>query len=437
MSTGPLLPHIGTGPLRPMGGTGPLALPQSPVTVSRGPFIASRNCVINPDFTRLWLAQAASQLGDRVHQLALMWWTIQATGSLAYTGMVLIATTLPAVLLGPVAGALADRWPRKPLMLVSDGLRALLTLGLAYMALTDQLTFPVVVVVSALLASLTALFTPANMAMVPALVGKDDLLKANSLVETTMHGAGLIGPALGGAIVAAAGVGGAFGLNALTFALSGLALVGIAFPKPTAPAAREPFVESMKAGFRLLGAQPTIGGLLGCFAVLNFFSISVLLFLPYFARTVFDVGATGLGFMEAAIAVGMFAGALVAGQAGAGVKRFPVILGAILGTASTFLLMGAFPIYALHLALLAVTGALFGGMNVMVMAFFQSRVPPAELGRFFGLLTSVVFGLMPLSNGVFGMLSGVIKPELLLMVNGTAIALIAGLTFLVPGLREE
>ncbi|MNT52452.1 enterobactin exporter EntS [compost metagenome] len=163
----------------------------------------------------------------------------------------------------------------------------------------------------------------------------------------------------------------------------------------------------------------------------------MLLFLPHFAKTVFQVGATGLGFMEAAIAAGMLAGALTAGRLSAGKKRFWVIWGAIAGTCATFLLMGAFPIYALHLGLLAVTGALFGGMNVVVMAYFQTRVPAAEMGRFMGLLTSIVFGLMPVSNGVFGMLAGVIDPLRLLMINGSAIGVIAFLLFLVPGLRDE
>jgi MFS family permease len=141
--------------------------------------------------------------------------------------------------------------------------------------------------------------------------------------------------------------------------------------------------------------------------------------------------------MEAAIAAGMLSGALAAGRLGAGRKRFPVILGALLGTALTFLTMGAFPIHALFLALLAVTGALFGGMNVVVMAFFQERVPPTEMGRFMGLLTSVVFALMPVSNGVFGALAGVVPPTTLLLINGGCIGAIALLLFLVPGLRHE
>jgi MFS family permease len=421
---------MSTGPLLPLGGTGPLALPQAPVATSAGP-------LANPAFLRLWLAQGTSQVGDRVHQLALMWWTIQATGSLAMTGIVLIATTLPAVLLGPVAGALADRVPRKPLMLACDGLRALVTLLLAVLALIGDLSFPVVVVCSAALASLTAIFTPANMATVPSVVPQEDLLKANSLLETTMHGAGLLGPALGGLIVAVFGPAGAFGFNALSFVGSALALLGIRFPPPAPGAVAESFFASMKAGFRLLGAQPTIGGLLGCFAVLNFFSISILLFLPYFAKTVFQVGAAGLGVMEAAIATGMLLGALSAGKLGGGRKRFPVILTAVLGTCATFVVMGAVPLYPLFLAMLAVTGALFGGMNVVVMAFFQERVPPAEMGRFMGLLTSVVFALMPVSNGVFGALSGAVAPSQLLMINGGCIGAIAFLLFLVPGLRHE
>lgn len=410
--------------------TGPLSLPTGPLA------LPASTSGLGGDFWKLWLAQAASQMGDRIHQVALMWWALNVTNSLALTGLVMIATTLPTVLLGPVGGALADRWDRRTLMIGADAARAVVVMAMAAMAYFGQLTFPVVLAASFLLACLTAFFTPANMAMVPALVDKQHLLRANSFMETTAHSAGVLGPAVGGAIVAAIGAPAAFGANGASFVLSGLAIASLAWrPAPPAGGAAEPFAESMKAGFRLLRAQPTIAGLLACFACLNFFSVSILLFLPHFAKDVFAVGAGGLGLLEAAVAVGMLLAALGWARMGQVKRRFQVFFGATAAIAATYVAMGLAPHFGAFLFLLALTGALFGSINVVVMAFFQERVPAAEMGRFMGLLMSVVFALMPLSYGVFGLLGGLVAPQWLLVANGAAIALVAAAMWKVPGLR--
>lgn len=387
------------------------------------------------DFVRLWAGQAVSQLGDRMHHVALMWWVIAETGSLALAGAIMIATTLPTVLLGPIAGTLADRLDRRTLMVGSDVARAVLVGGVGALALAGQLSFPVLVAASALLSALSALFTPANMAMVPAVVEKDDLLRANSLMETTLQGAALFGPALGGLLVAVAGAPAAFGFNALSFLVSALLLGGLR-ARPVPGAAGEAFWTSLVGGFRLLGRLPTIAGLLISFACLNFFTVAILLFLPHFAKSVFAVGPAGLGALEAAVALGMGAAAFAWARAGRVGRRFPVIFGAVAGTAALYAVMGLVPRFEVYLAALAAVGALIGSLNVLTMSYFQSEVPAAEMGRFMGLLTSLVFGLMPLSYGLFGLLSSVVAPETLLLCNAGAIAMVAAALWAVPGLKR-
>src|SRR4051812_17724898 len=102
---------MATGPLPgPFPGTGPLAMPPTSVWA-------------NPAFRRLWLAGLVSQLGDRLHQMALLWWATATTGQPAVAGLLLMASTLPVVLVSPAAGWLADRWGRRPLMVLADALR--------------------------------------------------------------------------------------------------------------------------------------------------------------------------------------------------------------------------------------------------------------------------------------------------------------------------
>ncbi|HEY9722336.1 MAG TPA: MFS transporter [Oscillatoriaceae cyanobacterium] len=421
MSTGPLFP--------PTSGTGPLSLPQRPPIAEHRPSLFA-----SPAFLLFWLRQGGATLGERVFQTALMWWTLQVTGSLTLTSFVLIGTTLPTVVLGPIAGAIADRVERKPLMAVTDALRAVLVAIACFLAVTHALTFPLAIAIATLLAVLGAFFMPASMALLPSVVATDDLLRANSLIESTVQGAGILGPALGGLLVAAVGASGAFGFDAATYTLSCLLLLAMPFPPRAKSPQREAFWPSMRAGFRVLVDQPAIGGVLGAFACMNFFTVPVLLFLPYFANNVFHAGARGLGLLEAAVAIGMTGGALAWARAGAVSQRRLTLALSVLLIGVCYVGLGLFPRFEAYLGALAIVGALIATLNVVVMAFFQERVPAAEMGRFMGVLTSLVFGLMPVSYGLFGLLSAHFAPEKLLLVNGGAIALVALLLWQVRGL---
>lgn len=417
--TAPLFSDQGTGRLAPP--------PEAPPAPS--PFAS-------PGFGRVWLAHSASQLGDRIHHLALMWWTLDTTGSLALSGAMLMATSVPAVLLGPAAGTVADRVDRKALMVGCDLARAAIVAVVAALALDGRLTVEIALVASALLAAVGTFFTPAAMALVPGLVPPAAVQRGTATMEASVQGATVLGPALGGVVVAAFGAGGAFGLNGLSFILSAAFLIGVAFPARAVGGAAEGFFEAMGGGFRLLGRLPAVAGVLTCFALVNVFTMPVLLFMPYFAKTVFHAGAAGLGWLEAALGLGMLAAALFWSARAGGVKRFPVVAGGIAGVGAAVVMMGAWPLFPVHLAALALAGACMGSVNVVVVAWFQSQVPAAELGRFFGLLTSVCSGLIPLSFGAYGLLAGTVDPAVLLLGNGVVIALLAIALALVPGFRR-
>lgn len=390
-----------------------------------------------PAFRRLWLANALSTVGDRVHQVALTWWTLATTGSMALTGAMLVATTLPAVLLGPVAGTLADRWPRRRLMIGCDLARALLVAGLTALALAGSLAPTTLLVASALLATFTTLFTPASFAVVPAVVPANGIMQATAWMEGTGQAAGVVGPALGGVITAAIGASGAFGVNAASFLASALLIAASQIPDAARGAEPEPFLASMRGGLRVLKERPAIAASLAGFAVVNLFTTAVLLLMPYFSMKVFFVGATGLGAMEAALCVGMVLASIGMGRLGEVRRRALWVCGGLAGVGLAIVAMGLWPLYPVHLAALAAAGLSMGAVNVVMLAFFQASVPPTELGRFFGLLTSLTMGLMPLAYGGYGILVTYVQPTHLLVFNGLAVCVVAAALTLVPGLREE
>lgn len=391
---------------------------------------------LSRDFRLLWLGQASSVLGDRVHQLAVLWWVLNHSGSPALVGAVMVATSLPMVLVGPFAGAVADRVDRRRLMLACDGIRLVLAAVMAWLAFQGQLTVPVVLVLSVLLSTVGALFTPASMAMVPEVVSEDQVLRANSLQELTTQGAGILGPALGGALVAAIGAQAAFGLNALTFLASALLLAAMRYRPGPSAAAGESYWQTLAGGATILKERPGIASLLGGFAVANLFLAPIPVLLPVFAKDVFRSGASGLGVLEGALGVGMVLAALLLARRGDVERKVALITGSFVLQGAMLVLMAVRPNFYGFVVGLAVLGAALSALNIVVVAAFQRSIPGEQLGRFMGLLTAIVLGVMPLSFALVGVLASHVAPERLFLASGAALVLVGLGLFVMPGVRE-
>jgi len=214
-------------------------------------------------------------------------------------------------------------------------------------------------------------------------------------------------------------------------------VAAVALPAIASDGPPEPFRRAMGGGLRVLRDHPMVAGALAGLAACNVFSTPVLLFLPYFAKDVFRVGAPGLGWLEACLGVGTVVAAAGWARADQVRRRFPVVVGGFAGMGALNWAMGRWPAYPVHLAALAAVGLLLGSVNVLMVSWFQERVPEAELGRFFGIMTSISLGLVPLSFGAYGLLAGLVAPATLLMVNGVGLAAVAGALFLVPGFRQQ
>lgn len=390
---------------------------------------------LSRDFRLLWLGQAASVLGDRVHQLAVIWWVLDRTASPALVGAVMVATSLPMVIVGPFAGAIADRVDRRRLMLSCDLVRLVLAALMAFLAFQGLLTVPVVLVLSVLLSAVGALFVPASMAMVPEVVSGEQMLKANSLQELTTQGAGILGPALGGALVAAIGAQAAFGLNALTFLVSALLLLLMRHRSQLVPTAGESYWQTLAGGAAILRDRPAIASLLGSFAIANLFLAPIPVLLPLFAKDVFKAGASGLGMLEGALGAGMILAAVVLARQGDVPRKVVLISGSFVLQGAMMLTMAVRPTFYGFMVGLFVLGAALSALNIVVVAAFQRSIPGEQMGRFMGFLTAIVLGVMPLSFALVGVLAARVPPDRILLASGAALALVGlGLVWM-PGVR--
>lgn len=391
----------------------------------------------NKNFLLLWLGQLVSQMGDRVHAIALMWWVLEKTGSAALMGTVLIAATIPAVVLGPLAGGYVDRWSRKTVIVGADVLRGLLVIGIAVLAIRGRLEIWQLLAATTIMSAAAVFFGPAVSATIPNLVRRSELTRANSLSQMLTQVTGIAGPALGGLLVALWGVGGVFLLNGVSFLVSGLSELFIAVPpRDSGGVPRKHILSELADGFRFVRRQATVFGILRTAAVLNFFTAPFALLLPIAARDLLGGGSAEFGFIMAAFSAGFLGASAFLAIARDRERKHPfIILGIALAGACLFL-MGVAISYPGYLILMCAIGILIGFANILTMAYFQSVVPDEMRGRVFGFMTTLAGGLQPLAFGVLGLLADVVSVPVVFMVCG--VALIAGGLSLygVPGMRE-
>lgn len=391
----------------------------------------------NRNFLLLWLGQLVSQLGDRVHALALIWWVLEETGSAALMGTVLIAATVPAVVLGPFGGGYVDRWNRKAVIVGMDFVRGLVVVWIAVLAIRGTLEIWQLLVGTAAMAVASVLFGPAVNATIPNLVRRSEITRANSLSQMVAQGTGIAGPALGGILVAIWGVGGVFLLNGLSFIASGVSELFISMPTIERGAAqRKHIVVELADGFSFVRNQPTIFGILKTAAVLNFFTAPLAILLPIVARDYLGRGAEAFGFIMAAFSVGFLAAsAVLAAIRDVKRKHSFIILGVSLA-GGCLIAMGVFVTYPSYITLMATIGVLLGLANILIMSYFQTVVPDELRGRVFGFMMTLSGGLQPLAFGVVGILTDLLTAPVIFVASGCALVVGGLYLYRVPGMRE-
>ena len=226
-----------------------------------------REVLKNRNFFLLWLGQVISQMGDRLDQMALLGFiTSRSPGNTLQLAILMSFTILPVFVVGPVAGVYVDRWDRRKTMYICDFLRGLLVLLIPLYLIDSQKSLWPLYLTVFLLFSLGRFFVPAKLAILPEMVSNQELLLANSLVNTTGMIAAAAGFAVGGFVVAKLGVKGGFYLDSISFFLSSLCVffirvkaghkIGIVkLGREIAEVIRKSVVSEIKEGLRYLRGQ--------------------------------------------------------------------------------------------------------------------------------------------------------------------------------------
>lgn len=390
-------------------------------------------------FAFLASGQLASNVGDACYIVALPWYVLAGHGGPLLLGIVLVAYGVPRTALLAIGGHASDRWRPWTVMLASDCVRAAALAGLALAAALGPVRVAVIVPIAIVVGAGEGFFLPSSFAIVPALLPAEELQSGNAVIASGTQLATLAGPPLAGLLIAVSGPGPAFVIDAATFVVSALTLLGVgtsqrraAHPELTAPApdgqSQEPAAATTLRA--LLRNEPVLLIILLVTVAANLGAGGLTdVALPALVHSTLRAGAGYYGLLVAAIAVGSLIGTMIAGKAPT--PRRPVIIGscAFLVQAAA-LAIAPYPhnVPALGAALL-VFGLSNGFANVLMLTTFQRWAPPSLLGRATGLLLLASFGVFPLSAALAGVVVQDAGPATFFPVAGAilAVAILTGL----------
>jgi DHA3 family tetracycline resistance protein-like MFS transporter len=389
------------------------------------------------DFRLLWAGQTVSLVGDGIFFIAMAWTAFQLWNSPASLSIVGIAMTVPIIGCLLLGGVVSDRFDRRRVMIAADAARAVVVGALAALDLTGALGFATFAVLVALYGAATAFFTPAFEAIVPSVVAKSELAQANSLDQFMRPGAlRLVGPALGGSIVAAVGSGGAFAVDAASFVASMAAIAAIR-PVPATVATAGSTGAAIADGIRFVRSRVWLWATLVSAAVayLAFMGPTEAL-LPFVVKNQLHASAAALGLVFAAGGVGAIGAALIMGQRGQ--PRRDVTFMYACWTLATLAVAG----YGLGrsapqlMIACLVFNALEAAGTIVWATIKQRHVPGALLGRVSSLDWMISIGLLPISYGLTAPVASLVGARATLIGAAAIGAAVTLGALFVPGMRD-
>lgn len=387
------------------------------------------------NFALLWVAQSVSLFGDGVYMVAIAWQVYELSNSPTALGLVGIAWALPFLAVVLVGGVVTDRVDRRRVMIAGDVIRAVAMAAMAVLALTGATELWHVLALAAFYALGDALFVPAFGAIVPDLVPRTLIVEANAIDQLMRPVAmQLAGPALGGLVVAGAGVGTAFALDAVTFVVSGVALLLMRTPAVEVPATTTSTLDELRAGLRFVRSQNWLLAALlsGTVVVLVMWGPWEVL-LPFLVKNELQGDAGDLGLVFAAGGLGSVLAAIAMAQRGE--PRRPVLTMYLFSAVGILGIAGyAFartPLEAMGVAF--VVGGLSTVANVIWITLTHTRVPRALRGRVASLASLATFGLLPISYAITGPVATLLDTRPTLLIAGVLGAVVTVAFLLVPG----
>ena len=394
-------------------------------------------------FFVIWTGQAFSLIGSNVAQFALVWWLTKLTGSATVLATAMMMVMLPQVFLGPIAGAYVDRWNRRMVMIVADGLIALAALWLAYQFWLGSMQVWYLYVIMLLRAVGGCFHWPAMQASTSLMVPKEHLTRVAGLNQTIQGALGIIGPPLGAMLLAMLPMHDIMLIDVGTALLAIVPLLFVTIPQPAAngrekaaAAQQQSIWMDVRDGLRYVWSWPGLLLVMVMATIINFVLNPAFSLLPLLVTRHFKGGALQLGWLDSTWGVGVVLGGLLLGVWGGFQRRIVTSLTglALMGLGIT--LIGLTPADTFWLAVVAmfITGFMNPITNGPIFAMLQATVAPEMQGRVFMVVGSLTAAISPLSLAVAGPVADAVGIRIWYVVGGVLCVVMGVSAFFIPAI---
>lgn len=394
------------------------------------------------DFRLLWLGMLPATLAWQMSVVASGYAALVLSGSATWLGLVSSATGWPLLLLSLVGGVVADRVPRRTVLLASQSVLALGAASIAGLSLLGALQVWHLVVLGLSQGAAFAFQVPARQAFIAQLVGGRLLRNAVALNNAGMNFARIAGPALAGGLLAApgVGVGGVFAAMAGLFVAVILTLLRLPNrPVPVAggkPGGGVGGWDQMLEGLRYIRSSPALRALLGLAVVTLFLGLPYQQLMPLFSEQVFQVGAAGLGLLMAANGVGALAGSLAMAALASVRRQGALQLGLGIGLGLGLVAFALAPWYPLAVGLVGLVGFAFAAYTSSNNTLVMVNAEPRLHGRVMSVYV-MTFAVTPLGALPLAALADLVGARTAIAAAGAVVALTAtGVALLYPPYRQ-
>ena len=405
-------------------------------------------------FALLWTGQTISRLGDSLYRIALSWWVLEKTGSAVAMGTVLILSQIPLLLFLLIGGVVVDRLPRIRIMFISDILSGLVITFVAVFSWLDLLQIWHIYLASMIFGFVEAFFFPAYQAVIPQITPPEVLTSANSLNGLSQRVTGIIGPAIGAALVAAGGTSITFGLDAFSFFISALVVLPLLRlnldklqrqdetmetanrQKPAKVVLKEGFID-LREGFRLVIRIPWIWITILLFGFVNIMEAGPrAVAMPFLIKEDLGADVQLLGWFGSAASLGFVLGMIWLGQYVRLRGRGLLAYGSIIGTGLALLPFA----FKLPIPLLVVS-MFISGLCTSVFALIwthtlQEMVPGEMLGRVYSIDALGSFVLLPIGFALAGWATELLGAPAVFLIGGIGVISLVLLGLAHPAIRN-
>ena len=379
---------------------------------------------MNRSLNLLLGGQLISQIGDKFYMLAVAFLVLKTTGSPAKMGLVLFCSVFPSMLLGFISEAFLDSYSRKAIIVSADVGRGLIVSGVCVLYYLGALSFAMLLAAQLLLSVCTAFFDPAIPAIIPQIVKREQLTRANSQTQFVSGISTIIGPMLGGLTVAWAGYLTVFIINAGSYLFSAFFESFIRLPaRENSAGGHTKIVDDILDGCRYVYARKSLVMILVMMGVIHFFVGSIEAIIPVLATNLSGGGAENLGFIQTCFGLGTVIAALIISVRNINNKEVMFLFGSVFLIGLVLLIISGLHIFGMRsvssfLAFFLAIGGLIIFAGTSFRSILQKQVDDMMMGRVFGFVSSVGNISIPLATLIFGILLEYFSYNVLLAASG-------------------